>query len=566
VGEAPTARLCVLACALFAFAAHAETIVVDPASTRFPTISKAANFAKAGDVISVKPGVYREKVQLKNSGTSDAPIRFVAERPGTVVVTGADVLTGFERMDGESPIYRVFWPHVFAIDHQDGKPVEHHPDSAPLWGRAEQVICDGRLLLPCKDLADLRDAWKSRDKQLSSPVKNLGGPFAGMFAVDTTYHVLYLWLADGSDPKQHTIEASTRSQIFGVSEFDSRAGLHDVQVSGFVFRYAANFPQRAAVVLHGKNNLVEHCIIEKMNGTGVDVNGMLRRCLIRENGHTGGSAQGDGFVNEESVWQGNSWKPIDRGWESGGAKVCNSRGGQFTNCIFYRNGGPGLWFDIDDRDIAVTDCAFVENELSGLFIEISQKIRVENCFTARNAIETTGEVPGDAWSCGGIQIAESMNCTITKNVCVENKDGIAIREIGPRPVKIRDQETIYHISANTIANNTLIQNRGYDVALWWDNNFFGPHPSAKPGEDSKNPSYDPLQQQLQIDSDTFGANPKFLYGAPWRERARRLNSLAEFQHFTRFEKNGKLTNEKTASTQPVEDRIKSYQPFAPGVP
>src|SRR5205085_2505143 len=102
--------------------------------------------------------------------------------------------------------------------------------------------------LPCKDLSDLRTAWNARDKRLQPPVKNLGGPFAGMFAVDTTYHVMYLWLADGSDPNRHVMEAATRSQLFGVSEFESETGVHDVQVSGFTFRYAANFPQRAAVV------------------------------------------------------------------------------------------------------------------------------------------------------------------------------------------------------------------------------------------------------------------------------------------------------------------------------
>ena len=45
-----------------------------------------------------------------------------------------------------------------------------------------------------------------------------------------------------------------------------KSSFHDIEVSGFVFRYAANFPQRAAVVLHGKNNYLHNCVIERMSG------------------------------------------------------------------------------------------------------------------------------------------------------------------------------------------------------------------------------------------------------------------------------------------------------------
>jgi hypothetical protein len=41
----------------------------------------------------------------------------------------------------------------------------------------------------------------------------------------------------------------------------------------------------------------------------------------------------------------------------------------------------------------VRDCAFVENELSGLFIEISQKITAENNYAARNAIGSSVKSP-----------------------------------------------------------------------------------------------------------------------------------------------------------------------------
>src|SRR4051812_26117739 len=110
----------------------AGTLTVDPqngGNGNFATISQAADRAGPGDTVVVRAGTYRENVRLKRSGTRDRPIRFVADKPGSVVITGADVIEHFQRVDGDEPIYRVAWPHVFAIDQRDGKAVEYHPEN-----------------------------------------------------------------------------------------------------------------------------------------------------------------------------------------------------------------------------------------------------------------------------------------------------------------------------------------------------------------------------------------------------------------------------------------------------
>jgi hypothetical protein len=295
-----------------------------------------------------------------------------------------------------------------------------------------------------------------------------------------------------------------------------------------------------------------------MSGTGVSVAGSIRQCFILDNGHTGGGPEGDDFLVENCFWEGNSWKPIDRNWEAGGAKVCDSRRGQFKNCVFRRNGGPGLWFDIDCRDIDVNDCAFVENELSGLFIEISDGIRARNNYVAGNAMGIVGRVSDEAWSCGGIQLAESRNCVIKNNICIDDRDGITLREIGPRAVKTRGQESIYHVENDSITDNVIAQNHGYAIGLWWDNNFFGRHPSQTGA--STAPAYNPAEQKLTIDGDTFGKDAKFLYGVPWRAGAKKLASLAEFTKATGFETEAKI-NDKLVPAYSVEQRIKACAPF-----
>lgn len=526
--------LCVLVCAARTQATiywvdQASPVANDRSSGSqdkpFKTIARAARLARAGDVVFVRAGTYRENVVIKSSGTKESPIQFVAEKPGTVIVTGADVLSAWTRASDEQPVYRAAWAKVFAIDVRDGKPIEHHPESEPLWGRAEQVIVDGKQLLPVSSEKELHAG------AVSPPLPNLGGPFGGEFFADTKTHTMFIALADGSDPSQHLVEASARKQIFGLSEFDGAGSISFVQAKGFVFRYAANFPQRAAVTLYGDDNAIEDCVIEEMAGQGISVNGTLRNCTIRNNGHIGGSAMCDGFVNDHCVWEGNSWKPIPRTWEAGGAKVVLAHGGTFRDCLFRRNGGPGLWFDIDCKDMLVTNCVFDENEQSGLFVEISRDVTATRNLARNNAIGVVGKEEKGDWSSGGIVLAESQNCRVESNTCIGNRDGISIREQGPRAIKTREGTTIdYHNVGHVITRNLVKSNRDHALGLWWDNDFFAEKQDSKP-------QYDPRQQNLTISGNRYEdtSAQAVLYGAPWLAKRRVFDSIGAFAKETGFE-------------------------------
>ena len=58
------------------------------ASAPFRTITRAAQVAAAGDVVTIRAGTYNESVVVANSGTPDRRIVFQAERRGEVVLTG----------------------------------------------------------------------------------------------------------------------------------------------------------------------------------------------------------------------------------------------------------------------------------------------------------------------------------------------------------------------------------------------------------------------------------------------------------------------------------------------
>ena len=137
----------------------------------FKTINRAAQLVQPGDVVVVKAGIYREHVRLTRSGKPGAPITFIADPPGSVILTGSDPITGWERVDGNAPIYRVPWKHRFVINRRpDGSLVEHHPDDErhKLWGRAELVIVDEKLCLPALTLDELRLAWRRHVEAVKS--------------------------------------------------------------------------------------------------------------------------------------------------------------------------------------------------------------------------------------------------------------------------------------------------------------------------------------------------------------------------------------------------------------
>ena len=63
----------------------------------FKTISAGAASLKAGDTLSIGPGVYRETIRVMSSGTAELPILIAAEKQGTVTISGSVPVTGWQR-------------------------------------------------------------------------------------------------------------------------------------------------------------------------------------------------------------------------------------------------------------------------------------------------------------------------------------------------------------------------------------------------------------------------------------------------------------------------------------
>jgi hypothetical protein len=404
------------------------------------TITQAAEKAGPGDVVVIRGGVYRERVLAKASGTAQAPIRFEAGPGEHVVLTGADRLTGWRKADDGRPIYSVVWPHTFI----GWNPSMAHPNDEyhRLIGRCEQVAVNGYLLRQVLGASQLAP---------------------GAFFVDVTNQVLLAWDPASRDLNKTQVEASVRQEVFRVE------GGH-VQLRGLRFRFAANMAQHGAVVLAGRYDTMEDCVVEAMNASGAAFAGedaVVRRCVFRDNGQLGfGAGRAHRLLFTECLVENNNTKGFDRGWEAGGNKLALCRDAVLERSRFVRNRGNGIWFDIGNTNCTVRQCLIADNEDAGIFYEISFALHAQDNVIVGNGFAATA----GAWGAqAGISLSSSPDCIIERNLIVGNREGFNFREqtrttrtIGDRsehPVWNRDQ---------LVRHNIIVLNRDAQVWGWFD--------------------------------------------------------------------------------------------------
>jgi parallel beta-helix repeat protein len=375
----------------------------------FQTISRAAGWTRAGDTVLIAPGIYRESVSFAHSGEPNKPITFAAEKPGTAIISGAEILTVWTDVPDHPGEYITDWPYDFIIDHTaDGAAVRDHGAPAPI-GCAEQVLWQSH---------PLRQVMKSDDLA------------AGCFFVDWQYHTLTVWLPGGTDPRTSQVEGSVRSNLFAPAEKDGNvADAKFIVIRDLIFRNAANFAQRGGVIL-GTGWEAHNCTVEYNNAGGMSLDGdniLVDHCTLQYNGFCGLSGGGNNNTIQDCIVRGNNWKGFPPDWEGGGGKFCRTNHLRILRHLSYENTGPGLWLDTDNLNYSITDSIFYGNrgldddrQGCGIYLEINPGPGVVSnniCYS------NTG---------GGITLAESADITVTGNSLAGNGYGIELRNMPDR--------------------------------------------------------------------------------------------------------------------------------------
>lgn len=387
------------------------------AASPLSSISQAINLAQPGDTVLVEAGTYRESLIFNKSGTPDKPITIQAAQPGTVVIDGADPISGWTSDAGANPTYSVPWNHDFfftGTTRFHGGPSTDGSTTA--IGYAEQFLFNGQPLTQVLSYAQLGE---------------------GKFFVNYSARTVSVWLPGGVAPGTGEILGSTRSAL--AAPASDTTGQY-ITLDGLTFRHAANFAQRQAVMTNTGWRM-QDCVVERVNAGAVAVRGIgvvLLRVTAQDNGQLGiGGSKSQNALIIDCTSQRNNPKGFSAGGESGAGKFTATDGLYIQNYTVSNNNGIGLWLDFKNTNYVITGGTFSGDhgvhsswEGMGIMLEISDGPgRVENTYIHDN----TGS---------GITVGESMGVTIQNNTLVN--DDIDMRDMTRPP---------YHIFDIAILNN-----------------------------------------------------------------------------------------------------------------
>ncbi len=194
----------------------------------YKTIQEAALSAKAGDVVLVAPGIYREWVRPVSSGTESARIKYMSTARGEAVITGAERLGGWESFEN---IWRVRIPNSYFGDYNPYIDTVHgdwfiHSDHNPHTG---EIYIDGKSMYEVFDLSLCMHPQKdnrSWDPEFTD--------YVWYTAQDDGNTVIYANF-QGRDPNEENVELSVRRACF----YPDKTGVDYITLCGFTVRCAA---------------------------------------------------------------------------------------------------------------------------------------------------------------------------------------------------------------------------------------------------------------------------------------------------------------------------------------
>ena len=196
----------------------------------FPTIQQAADVAMPGDEVIVLPGVYRESVNPKHSGTEEARIVYRSSVKGAAIITGAEPVTGWESLGGGA--WKASVPNSVFTDRNPFTTLVSGD-----WFIAAYIAHTGDVFLNGKSLYEV------------TSLEGVLHPVASVTSWDPDFSV-YTWYAEQDaendrtvlyanfhafDPNRENVEITARKSCF----YPEAEGVGYITLSGFTVRQAA---------------------------------------------------------------------------------------------------------------------------------------------------------------------------------------------------------------------------------------------------------------------------------------------------------------------------------------
>jgi len=442
-----------VACAVAAPAAAATIHVAqqapgasdqNPGTEQAPllTIAAAMQRVNPGDTVLVGDGVYREEAVFPGEDWKDPTVRStLAAAPGA-----EPVITGSEPVDG--PWTRADVP---LASPQAATPAIYW---RPFDTYTMMVFVDGQPLKQIGLQGNVARAASNNGFQYQRQWdgKTVADMRPGSFLCDGDAKRLYVWLADGSDPAAHKVEASVRDRGVLLNGTWTLRGLTVEHVQdGF-------WPREQAVAVTGDGSSVEDCHIVHNDFLGLIVSG--QDCVVRGNeiAHNGLEGVTTNYAYR-MLFEGNELH--HNAWR--GDVVCLTAGNKFVmtrDCRFVRNWwhdepATALWLDISNTNALIAENRFDDCAV-GVYWEISRWAVIAN-----NVLRRCGR---GIWSYGA-------DALIAHNVLDRCGEGIVVT--GSPRTAVWAQSTAEDVRPdplmgthnNLIVDNLLIDSAGAFIGI-----------------------------------------------------------------------------------------------------
>jgi Right handed beta helix region len=244
---------------------------------------------------------------------------------------------------------------------------------------------------------------------------------AGKYFIDYDRGLIYLM----DNPKGRKIELAAARVAIGSN------GARDVTVRSLIVEKYASLPQRGAVYgdldAHATGWLIEGNEVRFNSGAGILVgaNGVVRGNKVHHNGQLGVHPQDRNVLIENNEIAYNNIYGFDATWEAGGLKAARMTGLTIRKNYVHHNQGPGLWCDIECRDVLYESNRVEFNADAGIFHEISFTATIRSNRMRFNGCG--GEQRGRQWFWAAeILVAGSGNVEVHGNVMQVGSDGTGI--------------------------------------------------------------------------------------------------------------------------------------------
>lgn len=369
-----------------------------------------------GDVIEISEGIYREKLNLKTSGTDGNPITLRSAPGAAVSIRGTDVVTDWTLVPGTTDTYvstglnggSYRWSAA-ALDNDPNNDPEFVTSSfAKGW---DQIYVNGVYYsgIPWKGVSSTLEPGQFKREPLSGNDR----------------WTLRLRPEDAAvDLSAGTVEVTKRNQLLKTN------GQDHWFVQNLDFRQGANKAQASALVeVEGTGHRFTGVDISYANGSGISLRGnnnIFEYGSLNDNGALGlhSTQASNNVVRHTEIARNNllPGKQYKTGVEAGGAKLTRTDGFVFDAVEVHGNWGSGIWFDAYNENSVITNSVGYNN-LHAVHIEISYTASIYNNVFHDNVGQ--GSLGGNRGQ--GIYVASSGGNEIYNNTVYGNqKDGIFI--------------------------------------------------------------------------------------------------------------------------------------------